>query len=95
VSLPLHREAMGKLAVVRPSDEDCLPALLAAVQDRLVAGVQVLFVSTRDNDGSEASLYASLEAARGSQGAAGRIRCIRTSESKFNESFVVEPLSNP
>ena len=94
VSPPLHREAMEKLAVAQPPDEDRLPALLAAVQERLAAGAEVLLVSTRDDHVAEAPLYASLKAARGARGAAGRIRSICTSEPEFSESFVVEPLPN-
>jgi hypothetical protein len=86
-SLPLMEETMTRLALVKPSDRDRLPALLALALPRIDRNTDIVLVSTREADPTDRRRFAALWNDPSCRAAMARIRHINTGSSELAEIF--------
>lgn len=89
-SLVLLEDAMESLALAEASAEDRLPELLDQAAGQLEAGSDVILVSPRRVDLSDAR-FAALRRDANRRRLARRIRVIHTASDQLSEFFVIRP----
>ena len=89
-SLFLLEDAMESLALAEASAEDRLPELLDQAAGQLEAGSDVILVSPRRVDLSDAR-FAALRRDANRRRLARRIRVIHTASDQLSEFFVIRP----
>jgi uncharacterized protein (DUF58 family) len=83
-------DAMQRLALARPTDEDRLPSLLSDALERIGPDVQVVLVSTRDVDLGDAARFSRLSGTPAWRTLRGRVRSINVASKELEEYFQVE-----
>jgi hypothetical protein len=89
-SAPLLKEMMRRLALAEAHHRDALDGLLEAALGRIDQGTEVVLVSTRPVDLSDAGRFARLWSGPARRNAIRRIRSVDASSTKFNELFQPE-----
>jgi len=89
-SVALMQGAMERLAVAEASAEDRLPGLLDRALGQIEPGTEVILVSTRPNDLSDAERFPMLWRDPAGRAMARRIRTIDASAEELAEYFQVE-----
>ena len=89
-SLALLRGAMERLAVAEASSEDRLPALLEHALARIEPGAEVVLISPRANDLSDAARFPVLSSDPSRRAMARRIRTVNTATEELAEYFQPE-----
>jgi uncharacterized protein (DUF58 family) len=81
---------MEQLALVQPQAADALPSLLATTLRRIAVGTEVVVVSTRPVDFTDADRFAALAADPLLRDRARRIFCVDASSERLGEYFEAE-----
>ena len=89
-SLALLQAAMERLAVAEAASEDRLPALFEHVLGQIEPGTEVVLVSTRANDLSDAGRFPMLWRDPARRALARRIRTVSTADEELAEYFQAE-----
>jgi uncharacterized protein (DUF58 family) len=89
-SLALLRGAMERLAVAESSSEDRLPTLLEHALARIEPGAEVVLISPRANDLSDAARFPMLSSDPARRAMARRIRTVNTATEELAEYFQAE-----
>ncbi len=90
LSANLLQNLLEQLANVEAQSRDCLAALLACALPRITAGVEIVLVSTRAVDPSDAWRRASASLDPLAREQVGRIRCVDTSSEELWKFFAAE-----
>ena len=81
---------MEQLALVEASPNDTLPALLVYALPRIDAGTEVVLVSTRAIDLTDAERFSALWSNPALRERARHIRCVNTSSEQLSQFFAAE-----
>jgi uncharacterized protein (DUF58 family) len=89
-STALLQELMERLATVESYAHDLLPTLLASVLQEIAVDTEIVLVSTRPNDLSDAERFAAIWADPMAHERVKHILCVDTSSEKLADVFQVE-----
>jgi len=89
-SVAVLQDMMERLAVVEAQSEDRLPEMLARVLPQLDPGTEVVLVTTRPVDLSDAARFGALWSDSGRRAALRRLRCVDASSEELTTYFVAE-----
>jgi hypothetical protein len=81
---------MEQLALVAPSTDDSLPALLVTAMQRVAVGAEIVLVTTRPVDLADATQFLDVLSDPAMRDRARRILCVDASSQQLAEFFTAE-----